>query len=507
LNLNDLLKFTVQQKASDLHLKPMRPPLLRVEGRLLPIKSTPIPPEEIQKMLLEVLTPKQRTHLDEHLYVDFGYSLPGVSRFRATMFFQRGSLSAVFRRIPFSFPSLEDWGMPAVLAELCQLPQGLILVTGPTGSGKSSTLAAMIREIAEKRPVHIVTIEDPIEFLFKDAMGAITQREVGDDTHSFHHALRNTLRQDPDVIMVGEMRDPETIMTAMTAAETGHLVLSTLHTNNAPQTIDRILDSFPEGQQRQVRIQLSQVLRAVVSLLLVPRCDQPGLIASVEILRENPRIQKLILEGNVTEIGEEIEKSVSFFKMQSMNQSLMALVLNGVVKKEDALKTSTNPSELDMELRKYLYAGNKPVTPDAEEVSIADFMEMGGEHNSSPPQGEDMAEPLSDFSKIVELQEVRKLYEDSRSKHSAELTEKDEHIQRLDDELRQRDMDISELKEQLQAGVQDREKLKQQITFSKNELEQKIARLQERIQQLSAPTAAAPAGGDKKTPSGFFKKT
>lgn len=506
MNLNDLLKFTVQQKASDLHLKPMRPPLLRVEGRLLPIKSAPIAPEEISKMLLEVLTPKQKTHLEENLYVDFGYSLPGVSRFRATIFHQRGSLSAVFRRIPFSFPSLEDWGLPPVLAELCQLPQGLVLVTGPTGSGKSSTLAAMIREIAEKRPVHVVTVEDPIEFLFKDALGAITQREVGDDTHSFHQALRNTLRQDPDVIMVGEMRDPETITTAMTAAETGHLVFSTLHTNSAPQTIDRILDSFPEGQQRQVRIQLSQVLRAVVSLLLIPRCDQPGLIAAVEVLRDNPRIQKLILEGNVTEIAEEIEKSVSFFKMQSMNQSLMALVLNGVVKKEDALKASSNPSELDMELRKYLYAGTKPVAQETEEVSIADFMEMGGEHDSAPPQGEDMAEPLSDFSKIIELQEVRKLYEDSRAKHSAELGEKDEHIQRLDDELRQRDMEISELKEQLQAGMQDREKLKQQIAFNKNELEQKIARLQERIQQLSAPTAAAPTAKDK-TPSGFFKKT
>lgn len=506
MNLNDLLKFTVQQKASDLHLKPMRPPLLRVEGRLLPIKSAPILPEEIQKMLLEVLTPKQKAHLDEHLYVDFGYSLPGVSRFRATVFFQRGSLSAVFRRIPFSFPSLDDWGLPPVLAEICQVPQGLVLVTGPTGSGKSSTLAAMIREIAEKRPVHIVTVEDPIEFLFKDALGAITQREVGDDTHSFHQALRNTLRQDPDVIMVGEMRDPETIMTAMTAAETGHLVLSTLHTNNAPQTIDRILDSFPEGQQRQIRIQLSQVLRAVVSLLLVPRCDQPGLIASVEILRDNPRIQKLILEGNITEIGEEIEKSVSFFKMQSMNQSLMALVLNGVVKKEEALKITSNPSELDMELRKFLYAATKPVVSETEEVSIADFMEMGGEHNTVPPQGEDMAEPLSDFSKIVELQEVRKLYEESRSKHSAELTEKDEHIQRLEEDLHQRDADIAELKEQLQANTQEREKLKQQLAFNKNELEQKIARLQERIQQLSAPAGATPAGGDKKTPSGFFKK-
>jgi len=289
----------------------------------------------------------------------------------------------------------------------------------------------------------------------------------------------------------------------MTAAETGHLVLSTLHTNNAPQTIDRILDSFPEGQQRQIRIQLSQVLRAVISLQLVERSDHPGLIAAVEILRDNPRIQKLILEGNIAEIGEEIEKSVSFYKMQSMNQSLMALVLNAVVKKETALRVSINPSELDMELRKFLFAPAKPIHQDSEELSIADFMEMSGQGASAlPHQGEDMAEPLSDFSKIVELQEVRKLYEESRSKHLAELQEKDEHIQRLDEDLRQKDLEISELKEQMQASLQEREKLKQQVSFTKNDLEAKIARLQERIQQLSAPTAAPAA----KTPTGYFKK-
>src|SRR5438105_3874229 len=179
MTLNDLLKFTVQQKASDLHVKPMRPPLLRVEGKLLPLKAQPLAPEELEKMLIDVLTPKQKAHLDEHLYVDFGYSLPGVSRFRATVFYQRGTLSGVFRRIPFNFPNLEDWGLPPVLSELCHLPQGLVLVTGPTGAGKSSTLAAMIREICEKRPLHIVTVEDPIEFLFRDSIGSITQREIG----------------------------------------------------------------------------------------------------------------------------------------------------------------------------------------------------------------------------------------------------------------------------------------------------------------------------------------
>ncbi|HET6266390.1 MAG TPA: PilT/PilU family type 4a pilus ATPase [Acidobacteriota bacterium] len=500
MTLNDLLRFTVQQKASDLHVKPMRPPLLRVEGKLLPVKAQPIPPEELTKMIQEILTPKQKAHLDEKLFVDFGYSIPGVSRFRATVFFQRGTMSGVFRRIPFNFPNLEDWGLPPVLVELCHLPQGLVLVTGPTGAGKSSTLAAMIREITEKSPLHIVTIEDPIEFLFRDGTASITQREVGDDTHSFHEALRNTLRQDPDVIMVGEMRDSETIMTAMTAAETGHLVLSTLHTNSAPQTIDRILDSFPEGQHRQVRIQLSQVLRGIVSLQLVERSDQSGLIAAVEILRDNPKIQKMILEGNIGEISEEIEKCVSYYKMQTMNQSLIALVLNRCISKETALKISTNPTELDMELRKFLYASEKP----AEEISVSDFLEMGeGDHKK---RVEPMAEPLSDYSKIVELQEIKKLYEEIREKHGLVIADKDESIQRLQDDLRVKDEEINELKNEIQTGAGEREKLKQQLQFTKTELEGKIQRLQERVQQLSAPAAVPSAGLSEKSKPGFFKK-
>jgi twitching motility protein PilT len=500
LTLNDLLRFTVQQKASDLHVKPMRPPLLRVEGKLLPVKAQPIPPEELTKMIVEILTPKQRAHLEEKLFVDFGYSIPGVSRFRATVFFQRGTMSGVFRRIPFNFPTLDDWGLPPVLIELCHIPQGLVLVTGPTGAGKSSTLAAMIREITEKSPLHIVTIEDPIEFLFRDGTASITQREVGDDTHSFHEALRNTLRQDPDVIMVGEMRDSETIMTAMTAAETGHLVLSTLHTNSAPQTIDRILDSFPEGQHRQVRIQLSQVLRGIVSLQLVERCDQSGLIAAVEILRDNPKIQKMILEGNIGEIGEEIEKCVSYYKMQTMNQSLIALVLNRVITKETAIKISTNPTELDMELRKFLYAAEKP----AEEISVSDFLEMG--EDDQKKRVEPMAEPLSDYSKIVELQEIKKLYEEIREKHGIQLADKDENIQRLQDDLRVKDEEINDLKNEIQNGASEREKLKQQLQFTKNDLESKIVRLQERIQQLSAPAAVPSAGMSEKSKPGFFKK-
>ena len=486
MHLNDLLKFMVSQKASDLHLKPMRPPLLRIEGRLTPIQAQPLPPEHIDKLIKEVLTEKQKRHLEESLYVDFGYSLPGVSRFRATVFYQRGTPSAVFRRIPFNFPSIDDWGLPESIYDFCKLPQGLVLVTGPTGSGKSSTLAAMIKEISEKRAVHIVTIEDPIEFLFRDAVGAISQREVGDDTNSFQQALRNTLRQDPDVIMVGEMRDGETIMTAMTAAETGHLVFSTLHTNSAAQSIDRIIDSFPEGQHRQIRIQLSQVLKAIISLKLVPRCDGPGLIAAVEILRDNPRIHKLILEGSVGEIEEEMEKSVAYFKMQSMNQSLIALILNGCITKETAMAVSTNPADLDLELRKFLFGAKTESehTGEMGEISASDFMEMG----SSPMGGEDlMAAPLSDFSKIQELQEIKKVYDESRSKHMSEMSEKDEAISHLQDDLRMRGEEIENLRSQVQSMNQEKEKLKAQLVFTKNDLEAKIQRLQERIQQLSAP--------------------
>lgn len=483
----------VTQKASDLHLKPMRPPLLRLEERLLPVKSAPLSPQDIEKLIIAILTPKQKAHLDRRLYVDFGYSLAGISRFRATVFYQRGTLSAVFRRIPFDFPSIDDWGLPHVLYQFCYIPQGLVLVTGPTGSGKSSTLAAMIQEISNHRPVHVVTIEDPIEFLFRDAMAAITQREVGEDAHSFAQALKNTLRQDPDVIMIGEMRDPETIMTAMTAAETGHLVLSTLHTNSASQTIDRIIDSFPEGQHRQIRIQLSQVLKGIISLKLIPRCDQTGLIAAVEILRDNPKIQKCILEGTIPEIDEEMEKSVSYYKMQTMNQSLISLVLNNAVRKETALAASTNPSELDMELRKFLYQ----VEHGVQEEGSADW------GLTSEKKEGDMAEPLSDFSKIVELQEIKKLYDEARDRHGRELAEKDEAIQQLEEDLRTRHEELANISNQLQAANQDREKLKQQVAFTKNELESKIARLQERIQQLTSPPVSA---GEKGKSSGFFRK-
>ena len=483
MSVDDLLRFMVKQEASDLHLKPMRPPLLRIHGKLLPLKTDPLHPDLLKDMIQSILTDRMKQTLEERMAVDFGYSVSGVSRFRATVFFQRGTLSAVFRRVPFEFPSLEDWGVPQVLTEFAKLPQGLVLMTGPTGSGKSSTLAALMRLIINTRLVHLVTIEDPIEFLLRDNLGAVTQREIGTDTPGFADALRNALRQDPDVIMVGESRDLATVSTVLTAAETGHLVFSTVHTNSAAQTIDRIVDMFPEGNHRQIRQQISNVLQGIVSLRLVERADGTGLIAAVEILRHSPRVQKLILEGNLEALDEEIESSVSYYRMQSMNQSLAALVLRGVVTRETALDASTRPGDLDLMLRKFLYAA---------------------EHGGAEP-GDAMAEPLSDFSKITELQEVKKLYDELQERVAGDLSERDTEIRRLREELRGREAGSASVDEQIASFKIENERLAKQINLLRQEYEARIERLNARVKELAGGSQPAPAGsGDPK--NGFFRR-
>ncbi|HEX7808959.1 MAG TPA: PilT/PilU family type 4a pilus ATPase, partial [Thermoanaerobaculia bacterium] len=291
-SLNDLLIYMAKQQASDLHLKPMRPPLVRVQGKLIPIKTDPLKPADLERLLLPLLNRVQREKFDATQSVDFGYGVPGVARFRANLYLQRGTVGAVFRRIPIQVQSIDSLELPRAVGDLTQIPDGLVIVTGPTGSGKSTTLAAMILEITENEPLHIVTIEDPIEFLFQDKVAAISQREVGTDTPNFKEALRNAMRQDPDVIMVGEMRDVETMQTVLTAAETGHLVFSTLHTNNAAQTIDRIIDAFPVDQHKQIRSQLSLVLRGIISLKLIKTTDG-RMTAAVEVLKNSPRVAKL----------------------------------------------------------------------------------------------------------------------------------------------------------------------------------------------------------------------
>ena len=482
MKIDDLLRFMVKQQASDLHLKPMRPPLVRVHGKLLPLKTDPLHPDLIREMLSSILTDAQRRTLEEKCSSDFGYSLSGVSRFRASVFHQRGTLSAVFRRVPFDFPTLEDWGLPPVLSEFASLPQGLVLITGPTGSGKSSTLASLLRLVANTRLVHIVTVEDPIEFLLRDNLGAITQREVGTDTPSFSEALRNVLRQDPDVIMVGEMRDLTTVQTVLTAAETGHLIFSTLHTNSAAQTIDRIIDMFAEGHHRQIRQQLALVLQAVVSLKLVDRADGSGLVAAVEILRQTPRVSKLIVEGSLEALEEEIESSVTYHRMQSMNQSLAALVLNGVVAKDSALAASSRPNDLDLMLRKFLYAG---------------------EHQEDG-EGADMAEPLSDFSRIVELQEVKKLYDELQDRHRQDLADRDAEIERLRTAIEQQIHGSSSAEGEMAALHAENERLGRQIQLVRQEYEAKVERLNARVRELGAGQPAAQNGDADRR--GFFRR-
>jgi twitching motility protein PilT len=331
MDLTELLKFVTKKEASDLHLTPGRPPLLRINGRLVPLKTDPLSPKEIEDMVLPILSPLQKEKLMANYAVDIGYGVTGVARFRGNIFLQRGSWTAVFRRIPFVIPPLEELGLPDVIGTFMDLPAGLVLVTGPTGSGKSTTLASIMKGITEHHPLHIVTVEDPIEYLFQDNLASVCQREIGTDTISFQEALRNALRQDPDVIMVGEMRDWETMATALTAAETGHLVFSTLHTNNAAQTIDRIMDSCPPPMANQVRRQVSLVLKAIVSMQLIERIDNKGRIPVVEILINSPKIQKQIETSETKDILEEMENSVAYYKMQSMNQSLIALLVNGAI--------------------------------------------------------------------------------------------------------------------------------------------------------------------------------
>jgi twitching motility protein PilT len=467
--LNDLLVYMSKQQASDLHLKPMRPPLVRVQGKLIPIKTDPLKPADLEKMLLPLLNRTQREKFDATMSVDFGYGVPGVARFRANMYMQRGTVGAVFRRIPIQVQGIEGLELPRAVTDLTEIPDGLVLVTGPTGSGKSTTLAAMILEIAEREPLHIVTIEDPIEFLFQDKVAAISQREVGTDTPTFREALRNAMRQDPDVIMVGEMRDMETIQTVLTAAETGHLVFSTLHTNNAAQTLDRIIDAFPPEQHKQIRAQLSLVLRGIISLKLV-KTTEGKMTAVVEVLKNSPRIAKLIEEGHTKDIHEEIESSVGLYRMQSMNQSLVALLVHQKISYQDAMALSSDPDDLSLKLRKLF--------PQIEE---------------RVRQGGDMAPSYSDFSQITELMDIKRLYEEQEVQWRQRMADRDEQIENL-----QHDLEFVRSQVQQNQGG-DRQK-DEEIARLRGEAERlradaqaKIAQLQERIKELNQKLMASAA--------------
>jgi twitching motility protein PilT len=346
MNIDKYLRALVEKGGSDLHLKVGRPPLMRIKGELLPSEYPAIRKDEIKDLLLPMLTEMQVKKLEENRELDFSYLVEGLARFRGNIFHQMGYLGAVFRVIPVEIKTIDQLNLPQVLKELVFRNQGIVLVTGPTGSGKSTTLAAMIDYLNENRSHHIITIEDPVEFVHKDKKCVINQREVGFDTHSFSEAMKRALRQDPDVVLVGEMRDPETISIAMTAAETGHLVFSTLHTNDAKQSIDRIIDTFPPEQQHQVRMQLAMTLCATISQRLIKKSDGSGRVAVIEVMINTPTIRKMIEEGKTGAIDKAIHDSASLYKMQTMNQHLFRYVHEGVITKEDALSISNNPNDL-----------------------------------------------------------------------------------------------------------------------------------------------------------------
>ena len=343
--LDDLLSYAAHVDASDLHVTVPSPPILRMEGRLVAQSDLqPVTPDVVEAMFRHISTDEQRAAFSRELELDFAYSLPGIARFRVSAMQQRGSKSLAFRRVPFVVPSLEEMGIPPICKELVVKPRGLILVTGACGSGKSTTLAAMLRFLNETRSRNVITIEDPIEFLFHNDKCFIRQRELGYDTKTFYAALVHALRHDPDVIVIGEMRDLPTISTAITAAETGHLVIGTLHTIDAAQSIDRILDIFPPAQQNQIRLQVSQVLEGVLSQVLLPRIGG-GRVAAFEIMPATEGIRRIIREGKLGEIPVNLEQGAAEGK-QSMNQALADLVKRKIVVREDALMKSGNPARL-----------------------------------------------------------------------------------------------------------------------------------------------------------------
>jgi twitching motility protein PilT len=353
MDLNEILQIAVRGNASDIHLKAGLPPMFRVDGALVPLKhGQRLLPDQIQTVANAVMNPGQQERFERFREVDLAYGVPGVGRFRVNVFLQRGTIGIVFRVIPFQVRTIDQLNLPKIVETVSMEPRGLVLVTGTTGSGKSTTLAAMIDHINTNRTCHIVTIEDPIEFLIRDKRSIVNQREIGVDTTGFAQALRAALRQDPDVILVGEMRDFETIETALTAAETGHLVLSTLHTIDATETITRIISVFPPHQQQQVRLQLMGIIKGVISQRLVPRADGKGRVPALEVLVSTARVRECISEKERTrEIPDAIAKGYTTYGMQTFDQSLMSLVKRGLVTYEECLRHVSNPDDFALRFK------------------------------------------------------------------------------------------------------------------------------------------------------------
>jgi twitching motility protein PilT len=345
-NLHQLLRAMIEKGASDMHITTGSPPLLRIDGAIVPLKLPPLSPVETKQLCYSVLTEEQKIQFEKSKELDLSFGVKSLSRFRANIFLQRGAVSGAFRSIPFKILSFEELGLPPAVTDLCSKPRGLVLVTGPTGSGKSTTLASMLDKINGETRQHIMTIEDPIEYLHPHKRSIVNQREIGSDTTTFKDALKYVLRQDPDVVLIGEMRDLETIEAALTIAETGHLVFATLHTNSAIQSINRIIDVFPSHQQSQVRAQLSFVLEAVLSQLLLPRAGAPGRVLALEVMIPNAAIRNLIREDKIHQIYSQMQVGQLKHGMQTLNQSLYSLFSRRLITPEEALGRSNEPDEL-----------------------------------------------------------------------------------------------------------------------------------------------------------------
>ena len=346
-SIDDLLEQMVTRNASDLHLSVGAPPAMRVHGQMERLTDFPaLAADDTQQLLYRIMSSEQQKNLEIKRQIDMSHSIPGLARFRVNIYFQREALGAAFRLIPEELKTLEELGLPSTLREFANKPRGLVVVTGPTGSGKSTTLAALIDEVNRTRAEHILTIEDPIEFIHRHKRCIVNQREIGPDATTFADALRAALRQDPDVILLGEMRDLETISTALTAAETGHLVFGTLHTQSAPSTIDRIIDVFPAEQQEQVRVQIATSLQGVITQALLPTADGTGRVPALEILVPDDAVRNLIRQGKVEQIYSVMQTATSR-GMQTMEQALAELTLRGVVTKEEALGASSRRDQLE----------------------------------------------------------------------------------------------------------------------------------------------------------------
>jgi len=358
VNLHQLLRAMIEKGASDMHITTGSPPLLRIDGAIVPLKLPPLSPIETKQICYSVLTEEQKIQFEKNKELDLSFGVKNLSRFRANIFMQRGAVSGAFRSIPFKILSFDELGLPPAVAELASKPRGLVLVTGPTGSGKSTTLASIIDKINAETRQHIMTVEDPIEYLHPHKKSIVNQREVGSDTSSFKYALKYVLRQDPDVVLVGEMRDLETIEAALTIAETGHLVFATLHTNSAIQSINRIIDVFPPHQQSQVRAQLSFVLEGVLSQLLLPRAGAPGRVLALEVLIPNAAIRNLIREDKIHQVYTQMQVGQAKHGMQTLNQSLYSLYARRLITLEEAIGRSNDTDELRMMIEGRVSGGN-----------------------------------------------------------------------------------------------------------------------------------------------------